>query len=254
MKLEKQLTAFYSMLDYKPISSKAIAMYHVFLQVACMLNWPTKFKLANKTIISKVKDLNESSLKRARNELIVNKYITYKKGSNQNDAPQYTVIKLYQSKFELADEQPNALPNTPADEPTNEHIITILDCYFNYINNSGSKKFGNITEKDKFNLIETLIRLDLFVRNEDALYPMTVEAKQDLKLQYWILKELYFSAYKVYLNKLTREQFLLRFHKSKKYVDPNENIYKFLNYAIKSIQQDFYKEKGGIEVRNENKR
>lgn len=140
------------------------------------------------------------------------------------------------------------MPNAWADEPTDEHIITILDSYFNYINNSNAKKFENITAMDKVNLIETLIRLDLFVKNEEAIKPMTIEAKQDLKLQYWILKELYFSAYKVYLNKITREQFLLRFYKAKKYVNPNENIYKFLNYAIKSLQQDFYKEKKDVEV------
>ena len=249
MDLEKQLKAFYSMLDCKPISAKAIAIYQVFLQVGCMLNWPTKFKLANKTIISKVKDLNEASLKRARNELIINEYITYRKGSNQNDAPQYGIVKLYiNSKNGLLNEPPNEPPNVLTNELTDEHIITILDCYFNYINNSNAKKFENITAMDKVNLIETLIRLGLFVKNEEAIKPMTIEAKQDLKLQYWILKELHFSAYRVYLNKMTREQFLLRFYKAKKYVNPNQNIYKFLNYAIKSLQQDFYKEKKDVEV------
>ncbi len=68
----------------------------------------------------------------------------------------------------------------------------------------------------------------------------------DLCLQYWAIKELYFSPYKVFLNKLKREQFIFRFYKSKSYVNPRDNTYHFLNYFIKSLQQDFYKEKKEI--------
>lgn len=168
--------------------------------------------------------------------------LNIRSGSNQNDAPRYEIIKLYEN--EQASEQPNAQPNAQADEYANEHIITILYSYFNYINNSNAKKFANITSEDKAAIILILRKLELYTsNNNEILKYMSEEAMFDLQLQYWVIKELYLSPYKVYLNNLKRERFILRFLKSKKYVDPKENTYKFLNYFIKSMQQDFCKEK-----------
>ncbi len=80
MKLDyiKQLNEFYSMLDFWPISSNAVAVYSYILHVASKLNWPYEFKIANTTLMRKCK-LNSSALQRARNELITNNYIRYKK-------------------------------------------------------------------------------------------------------------------------------------------------------------------------------
>lgn len=78
---EKQLSEFYSTLDYKPISANAISIYMVLLQIACKTGWLTKFKVTNTILMSKIKGLSISTLQRARNELINNDYILYKKRS-----------------------------------------------------------------------------------------------------------------------------------------------------------------------------
>lgn len=77
--LEKQLSEFYSTLDFKPISANAISIYLVLLQIDCKTDWLREFKVTNTILMSKVKGLNISALQRARNELINNQYISYKK-------------------------------------------------------------------------------------------------------------------------------------------------------------------------------
>lgn len=79
--LEKQLSEFYSTLDYKPISANAISIYLVLLEIARKTEWLCEFKVTNTILMSKVKGLNISALQRARNELINNQYILYRKRS-----------------------------------------------------------------------------------------------------------------------------------------------------------------------------
>ena len=83
MNLEQQLDEFYSTLDYKPISSNAIALYFVILQITKNANWIDEVKIANSILPSKC-NLSTSTFKRARNELIANGYITYKKRVKSN--------------------------------------------------------------------------------------------------------------------------------------------------------------------------
>lgn len=84
MNLEKQLEKFYSTLDIKPISANAIALYNVLFQIAKLSNNFNDFKARNQILTSKIKNLSASALQRARNELIVNNYITYKKRNKSN--------------------------------------------------------------------------------------------------------------------------------------------------------------------------
>ena len=79
MDIEKQLSEFYSTLDYKPLSANAISIYLVLLEIASKTEWRSEFKVTNTILKSKIKGLNISSLQRARNELINNGYILYKK-------------------------------------------------------------------------------------------------------------------------------------------------------------------------------
>lgn len=79
--MEKQLSEFYSTLDYKPISANAISIYQILLQIDCKTDWLTEFKVTNTILMSKIKGLNISALQRARNELINNDYILYRKRS-----------------------------------------------------------------------------------------------------------------------------------------------------------------------------
>lgn len=114
----KQLNEFYSTLDYKPLSANAIAIYMILLHIANKTGWIDEFKVANSILMSKC-SLSISSLQRARNELIVQDYISYKKGLNQNDAPKYKIKNLY---FEQAHEQADEQAGEQADEQPGEHI------------------------------------------------------------------------------------------------------------------------------------
>lgn len=118
----KQLNEFYSTLDYKPLSANSIAIYFVLLQVANKTGWIDKFKVANTVLMSKC-DLNMQKLIRARNNLINQGYITYLKGKNQNDAPIYSIIKLYD---DIANNRTNNIAdntaNNIADNITNDTI------------------------------------------------------------------------------------------------------------------------------------
>ncbi len=78
MNQEKQLEEFYSNLDFKPVSSNAIALYTIIMQIAKKSNWKNEIKIANSILLSKCR-LSLSALQRARNELITNNYIQYKK-------------------------------------------------------------------------------------------------------------------------------------------------------------------------------
>ena len=78
MNLEQQLDEFYSSLDYKPVSSNAISLYLIIMQIVKKSGWKDDVKIVNSILMSKSK-LNISTMQRARNELITNEYIKYKK-------------------------------------------------------------------------------------------------------------------------------------------------------------------------------
>lgn len=143
--------------------------------------------------------------------------------------------------FEQADEQPNAQPNAQADELADEHIITKLDVYFNYIiNNKGEQKFENMKPVDKDSIVLVLKRLDLYIGNPGIMKYMDIRVKQDYKVQYWLIHEIYFSSYKMFLNTMTREQFLFRYSKAKKYAQLNHmcTAEKFIKYFMRCIQEE----------------
>ena len=78
MNLEQQLDEFYSSLDYKPVSSNAISLYLIIMQIVKKSGWKDDVKIVNSILMSKSK-LSISTMQRARNELITNEYIKYKK-------------------------------------------------------------------------------------------------------------------------------------------------------------------------------
>lgn len=87
-------------------------------------------------------------------------------------------------------------------------------------------------------------RLDLLIGNEetspeDVLKIMPEEKVQELKILYWCIKEIYFSPHRAFLYSLSIDRLNFRFLKAKKYCSLN-NPYKFMNYFIKCLQDDFY--------------
>jgi len=230
--IQKQLSEFYSILDFKPLSANAISIYLVLLQIASKTDWLYEFKVTNTILMSKVKGLNISALQRARNELINNQYIFYKKGTNQNVASTYTINKLYNDEiiqFEQANEQADEQASEQANEQADEHIITKLNLLFNYIYKNGSGEKIGLTQNDKSNLILIYSKLEMYVNDSKIYNIMPAERVLDEKIMFWAIKEIYLSPHKIYLNTLTRDKFILKYYKTKKYITEKEN------YKIKEI-------------------
>lgn len=230
--IQRQLDEFYSTLDFKPLSANAISIYLVLLEIDRKTDWLYEFRVTNTILMSKVKGLSISALQRARNELINNQYIFYKKGTNQNVASTYTINKLYNDEFiqfEQANEQASEQANEQADEQADEHIITKLNLLFNYIYKNGSGEKIGLTQNDKSNLILIYSKLELYVNNSKAYELMSAARVLDEKIMLWAIKEIYLSPHKIYLNTLTRDKFILKYYKTKKYITEKEN------YKIKEI-------------------
>ncbi len=270
----KQLNEFYSILDYKPLSSNAISLYGFLLHVANKTGWLNEFRVANTTIMSKCK-LNTSALQRARMELINNGYIRYKKGSNQNEMPRYSLVILYFEQANAqadkqADEQannqaediPNTTPNAQPGEHNNKQNNTKqntnnklnqtkLNLFFNYISNEEAE-FDGISQSQKEGIIGILKGLEIYINPLANLSCLPSSYIEDAKVQYWVIKEIYFSEYKVYLNELTRNDFMFRYLKTQKYMEAKENYdeEEFVSYFITCLHDEMKGEKNVVKTRN----
>lgn len=270
----KQLNEFYSILDYKPLSSNAISLYGFLLHVANKTGWINEFRVANTTIMSKCK-LNTSALQRARMELINNGYIKYKKGSNQNEMPRYSLIILYfeqanaqpneqanKQASEQAKDIPNTIPNAQPGEHNNKQNNTLqnnnnklnqtkLNLFFNYIYDEEAELDG-ISSSQKQGIIVALQMLEIYINPSVDLSCLPSDYVIDSKIQYWVVKELYFSEYKVFLNDLTREDFMFRYLKTKKYMETKENydVEEFVSYFITCLHDEMKGEKNVDKTRN----
>ena len=201
--IQRQLDEFYSTLDFKPLSANAISIYLVLLEIDRKTDWLYEFRVTNTILMSKVKRLSISALQRARNELINNQYIFYKKGTNQNVASTYTINKLYNDEFiqfEQANEQASEQADERAKEQADEHIITKLNLLFNYIYKGGSGEKIGLTENDRNNLILIYSRLEMYVKDSKIYELMPEERVLDEKIMFWAIKEIYLSPHKIYLN------------------------------------------------------
>ena len=185
--IQRQLDEFYSTLDFKPLSANAISIYLVLLEIDRKTDWLYEFRVTNTILMSKVKGLSISALQRARNELINNQYIFYKKGTNQNVASTYTINKLYNDEF-IQFEQANEQASEQANEQADEHIITKLNLLFNYIYKNGSGEKIGLTQNDKSNLILIYSKLELYVNNSKAYELMSAERVLDEKIMLWAIK------------------------------------------------------------------
>lgn len=116
---------------------------------------------------------------------------------------------------------------------------TKLNNYFNYIYNN-QPDFDGISQSQKEGLIINMKRLDIFISNSDTLQYLNEEQIQEIKIQYWVIKELYFSPYAMYLNKLTRDMFLNKYLLTKKYIKlTDDTLTDFVNYFIKILRKEF---------------
>lgn len=93
---------------------------------------------------------------------------------------------------------------------------------------------------DKDSIVLVLKRLDLYIENPRIMKYMDKKIVQDFKMQYWIIHEIYFSPYKMFLNTITRKQFLFRYEKAKKYATLNNmaTAEGFIKYFMRCIQEE----------------
>ena len=143
----KQLNEFYSTLDYKPLSAEAIAIYIILLQIANKTGWIEEFKVANIILMSKC-NISIDVLKNHRNKLKTLGYIDYIKGKNQNDAPKYRIIKLYETQT-VPQAETQAEPQVKAQAPT----LTLPYIKKQNENKKIFKSSNNEELKEHFNII-----------------------------------------------------------------------------------------------------
>lgn len=175
------------------------------------------------------------------NYLIMNIFHT-RSGINQNEASTYSITKLY---FEQAEEQAEEQPNAQAEEQADEYIITKLNLLFNYIYERGSGKEIGLKEKDREPLKILLKRLEMYCGNIEVYNFMPEERVLDEKIMFWGLKEIYLSPHRIYLKDLKRDQFALKYYKTKKYImaKPNYRLEEVINYFIVCLHEEMEKEK-----------
>lgn len=138
-----------------------------------------------------------------------------------------------------ANEQAEEQTLEQAEEQTPEYIIIKLNSLYKYIN-KGEGKIENVTTEDRKNILILLKKMDLLVSDEAE--PVIIETNRLLKFKiyYWVIKELYFSSYREYLRKLTKETLNIKYLNSLKYVQkkPNYTILDLLNYLIKCLEYE----------------
>lgn len=185
-------------------------------------------------------------------------------GTNQTDMSRYGITNLITDNSEQPDveyvdndvdmegneqlEQPNEQPNEEPNEQANivplyNINITTLNLLFNYINKRdvkiSSKDFAllRISEKEKQGIINCLKRLDVFVKDTDMLIYMSDEQILDLKIMYWVIKEIYLSPHSCLISRMNKTKFKFRFLKAKKYKSYSK-IEEFTAYFIKCLQNE----------------
>lgn len=252
MNLQKQLEEFYSRLDHVQISTEAITLYSVLLIIglkATALKKDKWFSVANLTLQSKCKNLTLKKLQNARNELVSNFLIDYKRGANQNKTAKYCIARLYEDdnikngQAEVtAEGMAEGMANGTAEGMTGGNINkTKLNLLFNFlISNDPKKNFESITQNEKKDIVLILKRLDIYMNK--VLSDMPKERLTAWKIQYFVVKELYFSSYRVYLNDLTREMLEHKYQKANEYIKAkNGTVEDLVPYLIKCLQKELIK-------------
>ena len=78
-----EIKAFYDRLELNPLPSPAIALWHALMSIANKTGWQQEFTVAVSVLVLK-SGLNAQAIKRARNRLEQDGYITWRsRGGNQ---------------------------------------------------------------------------------------------------------------------------------------------------------------------------
>ena len=119
-----EIKAFYDKLELNPQPNTVIALWHALMSIANKAGWPDTFTVAS-SILGLRSGLSASALKRARNKLATDGFITWKpRGGNQSSV--YHMVSLVgqyglQSVPQTAPQ--SELQSVPQGEPQSEPII-----------------------------------------------------------------------------------------------------------------------------------
>ncbi|RDY71685.1 DnaD domain protein [Halobacillus trueperi] len=90
----KAINAFYDYQEFNPLTSAAINLWHSLMHVNNKSRWKKEFT-ASITVLCMKSNLSESSIRKARKELVEKGYVTFTSRSG-NQAPIYRILPLYE--------------------------------------------------------------------------------------------------------------------------------------------------------------
>jgi len=86
-------------------------------------------------------------------------------------------------------------------------------------------------------VVERVLRRLEILGNPDMDILLTEETRRKFVYQYWAIREICKSSYRVFLKNLTRDMFLNKFEKTSEYIDI-KHVTEFIGYFIKSVENE----------------
>lgn len=107
-----ELLAFYDRLELNPLPSPAIALWHALMSIANKTGWQQEFTVAVSVLMLK-SGLNAQAIKRARNRLEQDGYITWKsRGGNQSAVYHINSLVVQNNIKNVPQYEPQSVPQT----------------------------------------------------------------------------------------------------------------------------------------------
>lgn len=123
-----ELRAFYDRLELNPLPSPAIALWHALMSIANKTGWQQEFTVAVSVLVLK-SGLNAQAIKRARNRLEQDGYITWRsRGGNQSAIYHLNSLVVQNDSKNVPQTDPQTDPQSvpqsvPQSEPQSVPII-----------------------------------------------------------------------------------------------------------------------------------
>lgn len=107
-----ELLAFYDKLELNPLPSPSIALWHALMSIANKSGWQQEFTVAVSVLMLK-SGLNAQAIKRARNRLEQDGYITWRsRGGNQSAAYHINSLVVQNNPKNVPQCEPQSVPQT----------------------------------------------------------------------------------------------------------------------------------------------
>ncbi len=123
-----EIKAFYDRLELNPLPSPAIVLWHALMSIANKTGWQQEFTVAVSILVLK-SGLNAQAIKRARNRLEQDGFITWRsRGGNQSAIYHMNSLVVQNNIKNVPQTVPqstvvqNPIKNVPQDEPQSEPL------------------------------------------------------------------------------------------------------------------------------------